>query len=169
MGEIELRHRRGSDMEACTDALATVHETDRYPAQWPADPRSRLTPRGLIDAWVAVDGPTVLGHVALTRTGEALARDIGLPTEQLVSVARLGAGAVAPVVGDHTWNFTASVPGNVPAAVAEFLPGRARWMHSAAYDRHLTGSVYAGRFFLDAVTDRLYFDTVNPTPQPDNS
>ncbi|MEW2490749.1 hypothetical protein [Streptomyces sp. NPDC048411] len=51
----------------------------------------------------------------------------------------------------------------------EFLPGRARWTHSAAYDRHLTGSGYAGRFFLDPVTDRLYFDTVNPTPQPDNS
>lgn len=60
-------------------------------------------------------------------------------------------------------------PGRPARAVPEFLPGRARWTHSAAYDRHLTGSGYAGRFFLDPVTDRLYFDTVNPTPQPDNS
>lgn len=58
-----------------------------------------------------------------------------------------------------------SFPENVPDAVLEFLPGEGLWMHSAAYDRHLTGSAYAGRFFLDAATDRLYFDTVNPTPQ----
>ncbi|WP_328887704.1 hypothetical protein [Streptomyces sp. NBC_00316] len=79
--------------------------------------------------------------------------------------ARLGPGVVTPVVGDGAWKFTVSFPENVPDAVLEFLPGEGLWMHSAAYDRHLTGSAYAGRFFLDAATDRLYFDTVNPTPQ----
>jgi GNAT superfamily N-acetyltransferase len=95
MGEMEIRRRSDGDMAACLDTLATVHEADRYPAQWPADPASWLTPGGLIDAWVAVDGATVLGHVALTRTAEALARDIGLPAEQLVSVARLFSHAEA--------------------------------------------------------------------------
>ncbi|MFG2624502.1 GNAT family N-acetyltransferase [Streptomyces sp. NPDC048473] len=95
MDAIEIRRRRGDDMKACIDALATVHEADRYPAAWPADPGSWLTPHGLLDAWVAVDGPTVLGHVALTRTEEVLAKKAGMPAAELASVARLFARAGA--------------------------------------------------------------------------
>ncbi|MEU9618433.1 MULTISPECIES: GNAT family N-acetyltransferase [unclassified Streptomyces] len=95
MSAAEIRHRRDGDMEACVDALATVHEADRYPAEWPADPKNWLTPHGLLDAWVAVDGPTVLGHVALTRTEEVLAKEAGLPVAELASVARLFARSEA--------------------------------------------------------------------------
>ncbi|MFB6987866.1 GNAT family N-acetyltransferase [Streptomyces sp. NPDC056304] len=95
MGGTEIRRRRDGDIEACVDALATVHEADRYPAEWPADPGSWLTPHGLLGAWVAMDGPTVLGHVALTRTEEVLAKEAGLPVAELASVARLFARSEA--------------------------------------------------------------------------
>lgn len=95
MGETEIRRRRDDDLKACVEALATVHEADRYPAQWPADPGGWLTPDGLIGAWVAVEGPDVLGHVALTSTGQDLAADAGVPADQLASVARLFATASA--------------------------------------------------------------------------
>ncbi|MER6118446.1 GNAT family N-acetyltransferase [Streptomyces sp. NPDC001743] len=89
MGEPEIRQRGDDDLKACAEALATVHEADRYPARWPADPGGWLTPDSMLGAWVAVEGPDVLGHVALTRTDEALAVDAGLPARELASVARL--------------------------------------------------------------------------------
>ncbi len=49
----------------------------------------------MLAAWVAVDGPEVLGHVVLARPGEALASVVGLPARRLVSVARLFVSAAA--------------------------------------------------------------------------
>lgn len=95
MAEPQIRRRRDADMNACLDALFTVYEEDRYPARWPADPAGWLTPDGLLDAWVAREGPNVLGHVALTRTGDVLATEAGLPADQLASVSRLFASAPA--------------------------------------------------------------------------
>ncbi|MEV7405280.1 GNAT family N-acetyltransferase [Streptomyces sp. NPDC091267] len=95
MAEPEIRRRRDGDMKACIEALATVHEADRYPAQWPAGPGRWLTPDGMLDAWVAVAGPGVLGHVGLTRTGVVTAAQAGLPPDELVSVTRLFATATA--------------------------------------------------------------------------
>ncbi|MFF1925196.1 GNAT family N-acetyltransferase [Streptomyces sp. NPDC058221] len=95
MEQPEIRRRRDDDMKACVEALATVHEADRYPARWPADPAGWLTPDNLLEAWVALDGTDVLGHVALTRTDRAMAADAGLPTDELASVARLFATASA--------------------------------------------------------------------------
>lgn len=57
-------------------------------------PGSRLTPAGLLDVWVAVDGTDVLGHVALTGTGHAMAAEAGLPPDGLAS-GRLFATASA--------------------------------------------------------------------------
>lgn len=34
MGEPEIRRRGDDDLKACAEALATVHDTDRYPAKW---------------------------------------------------------------------------------------------------------------------------------------
>lgn len=34
MEEPGIRRRRDDDMTACVEALATVHEMDRYPARW---------------------------------------------------------------------------------------------------------------------------------------
>ncbi|MFD7721214.1 GNAT family N-acetyltransferase, partial [Streptomyces sp. NPDC059814] len=95
MEQPEIRRRRDDDMKACVEALATVHEADRYPARWPADPAGWLTPDGLLEAWVAVDGTDVLGHVALTRTDRVMAADAGLPPDELASVSRLFATASA--------------------------------------------------------------------------
>lgn len=95
MEQPEIRRRRDDDMKACVEALATVHEADRYPAQWPADPAGWLTPDSMLDVWVAMDGTDVLGHVALTRTGRAMAAEAGLPPGELASVARLFATASA--------------------------------------------------------------------------
>ncbi|MFE6765843.1 GNAT family N-acetyltransferase [Streptomyces sp. NPDC057689] len=95
MTEPRIRRRRDGDMDACVEALATVHEADRYPAAWPADPAGWLTPGGMLGAWVAVDGPRVLGHVALTRTGDAMAVLAGRPAAELASVSRLFATATA--------------------------------------------------------------------------
>ncbi|WNI26246.1 GNAT family N-acetyltransferase [Streptomyces sp. ITFR-16] len=95
MGQTQIRRRRDADMKACLDALFTVYEEDRYPARWPADPAGWLTPDGLLAAWVAVAGPDVLGHVALTRTDDVLAAGAGLPPDELASVSRLFARASA--------------------------------------------------------------------------
>ncbi|MFJ2419360.1 GNAT family N-acetyltransferase [Streptomyces brevispora] len=95
MEQPEIRRRRDDDMTACAEALATVYETDRYPARRPADPGGWLTPAGMLDAWVALDGTDVLGHVALTRTGPAMAATAGLPQDELASVSRLFATASA--------------------------------------------------------------------------
>ncbi|MEU1351378.1 GNAT family N-acetyltransferase [Streptomyces sp. NPDC005775] len=95
MGEPLIRHRRDDDLKACVEALATVHRADRYPAEWPADPGGWLTPDGMLDAWVAVEDQRVLGHVALTRTDDVLAADVGRAPAELASVARLYATASA--------------------------------------------------------------------------
>lgn len=88
MSELTIRPRADEHMQGCVQALAGVHAEDRYPVNWPADPESWLTPRSMLDAWVAVEGPAVLGHLVLTRPGEALAAEVGLPAQRLVSVAR---------------------------------------------------------------------------------
>ena len=64
--EVRVRPRRDDDMPACVEALSAVHRTDAYPVDWPADPGLWLTPDGLLEAWVAVAGPEVFGHVAIT-------------------------------------------------------------------------------------------------------
>lgn len=81
--------RTADHLPACVEALAEVHAASGYPAHWPADPGRWLSPQGTLAAWVAVDGPTVLGHVLLTRTDPRLARSADLPADQLGSVARL--------------------------------------------------------------------------------
>lgn len=86
---------------------------------------------------------------------------------RVVGVARLPAGTVASVVATPSYAFAPASPDDVPDVLAEFLPGKPRWMSSTAYDRHLLApaaeGLSGGRFFLDPSTDSLYFDTVNPT------
>jgi GNAT superfamily N-acetyltransferase len=84
-----IRPRRDEDLAACAQALFGVHKTDGYPVHWPADPQQWLTPKQMLGAWIAADGPVVLGHVALTRSGEAIAEVVGIPAAKLALVARL--------------------------------------------------------------------------------
>lgn len=58
-------------------------------------PGGLADPEGLLGAWAAWDGTHVLGHVALTRTGYAMAEQVGLPPDELTSVSRLFATASA--------------------------------------------------------------------------
>ncbi|MFD7645197.1 GNAT family N-acetyltransferase [Kitasatospora sp. NPDC059795] len=89
MAEPVIRPRQNDDLPSCVRVLAAVHRAGGYPAVWPTEPERWLTPRELIGGWVAVDGPAVLGHVALTRAKPGLAAAAGLPAEQLAAVARL--------------------------------------------------------------------------------
>ncbi|WP_370371081.1 GNAT family N-acetyltransferase [Catenulispora sp. GP43] len=95
MPERVIRPRRPTDLPACAEALRGVHETDGYPVRWPADPQGWLTPRDMIGCWIATAGDTdtdtdrVLGHVALTRAGAAIAEALALPAAKLALVARL--------------------------------------------------------------------------------
>ncbi|MGW2329133.1 hypothetical protein ACWC5C_25720 [Streptomyces sp. NPDC001700] len=68
MPAAQLRPRTDEDLAACVSALATVQRADRYPVHWPDDPQGWLTPADMLGAWVAAEGPAVLGHVTLTRT-----------------------------------------------------------------------------------------------------
>ena len=63
-----IRDRDADDIEECVAVLAAVHESDGYPMHWPADPNRWLNPRGLRQAWVAVEQPPdgverIVGHV----------------------------------------------------------------------------------------------------------
>ncbi|MEO3770353.1 GNAT family N-acetyltransferase [Micromonospora sp. B9E7] len=81
-----IRRRRAADLDGCVAALAKVHRIDRYPLNWPADPRRWLREPRQADAWVAVDDDAaIVGHVSVqvpSRADAPLAR----PTAE---VARL--------------------------------------------------------------------------------
>ncbi|WP_194921731.1 GNAT family N-acetyltransferase, partial [Catenulispora rubra] len=66
-----------------------VHEKDGYPVNWPTDPESWLTPDPMLGAWVAADGPSILGHVALAPPSDAFAEGISQPAQKLALVGRL--------------------------------------------------------------------------------
>jgi GNAT superfamily N-acetyltransferase len=90
-----LIHTRSiKDLSACIDALAAVHASDRYPVDWPSDPGRWLTPLDLVQAWVAVEGSDVIGHVGLSYLDAAtleppLAMAIGTQVGIVGSITRL--------------------------------------------------------------------------------
>jgi GNAT superfamily N-acetyltransferase len=89
-----IRPRSAEDLHACVDALAIVHASDRYPVNWPTDPERWLTPPDLVQAWVAVEGPDVVGHIGLSHLDTAtlepsLATAIGMPAGTVGSITRL--------------------------------------------------------------------------------
>jgi GNAT superfamily N-acetyltransferase len=84
-----IRPRRDEDLPACAEALFGVHEKDRYPVHWPADPQQWLTPDEMLGAWVAAAGPSILGHVVLTQAGAMIAEAVGIPAARLATVARM--------------------------------------------------------------------------------
>lgn len=140
-----IRPRTDADLDACVQALADVRAADRYPVDWPDDPRGWLTPGDLAAAWVAVADGAVTGHVGLARTrlkplgitlGGAVtrlfvtppARRGGLAARLLAEVRIAAGGPLALEVSDegraaiafyerHGWRRYAST--------------RARWLNSA--------------------------------------
>lgn len=59
------RPRTDDDLPACVTVLRAVHDTDRYPSTWPADPVAFLSPPGLVTALVVTADERVAGHAAL--------------------------------------------------------------------------------------------------------
>ncbi|MFF3376535.1 hypothetical protein ACFYXF_26725 [Streptomyces sp. NPDC002680] len=68
--QFRIRRRTEADLEACVRVLATVHERNGYPLNWPQDPATWLTPRSLLAVWVAEEGEEVVGHIVLSRSEE---------------------------------------------------------------------------------------------------
>lgn len=66
-----IRARGDDDLGVCVELLRAVHEQAAYPINWPADPRTWLTPENRLGCWVAVSGARVVGHVVLTAVGDA--------------------------------------------------------------------------------------------------
>ncbi|MFG3493782.1 GNAT family N-acetyltransferase [Streptomyces sp. NPDC047928] len=62
-----VRRRTDRDLDGCADVLATVHEREGYPVNWPARPTDWLAPPTLLTAWVAEWDGRVVGHVGLCR------------------------------------------------------------------------------------------------------
>ena len=60
-----VRHRSADDLDACAALLRRVHDLDRYPVRWPADPVAFLTPEDELVTWVAHCDGTLVGHVML--------------------------------------------------------------------------------------------------------
>ncbi|WP_370379805.1 GNAT family N-acetyltransferase [Catenulispora sp. GAS73] len=85
----QIRPRHPDDLPACAKALFGVHEKDGYPVHWPTDPEHWLTPDHLLGAWVAPDGDSILGHVALTQPTAPFAAAINQPAPNLALVGRL--------------------------------------------------------------------------------
>ncbi|PWR10624.1 GNAT family N-acetyltransferase [Micromonospora acroterricola] len=80
-----IRRRRAADLDACVAALAVVHEVDRYPLNWPADPHRWLREPLPARAWVAVDADTaVVGHVAVHRVPDPPDVPPARPTAEVV-------------------------------------------------------------------------------------
>ena len=99
-----IRDREEADVAACAELLERVHLADHYPCRWPADPRTWLSPAGLLVAFVAVRRGELQGHVALVAESEQGARGVLELSRLFVSPERrrtgVGAGLVDAAV-DH--------------------------------------------------------------------
>jgi GNAT superfamily N-acetyltransferase len=60
-----VRRRSDQDLDECIRLLRLVHEEDGYPRNWPATPRTWLASHDRVEAWVADDLESLLGHVAV--------------------------------------------------------------------------------------------------------
>jgi GNAT superfamily N-acetyltransferase len=85
-----IRERRPEDVAGCVAALRAVHDADRYPTEWPADPAAWLDPEGLTAAWVAETDGEIVGHLCVaTAPDAAVVADTGVPPERLAAIKRL--------------------------------------------------------------------------------
>jgi GNAT superfamily N-acetyltransferase len=90
-----VRPRDADDLPALATALRAVHERDRYPVRWKADPAAWLTPDGMHAAWVVERGGVPVGHAALAAVDAdepavpAWERAAGRPVRELLCLTRL--------------------------------------------------------------------------------
>ena len=62
---MQIRPRGDDDLQHLVQVLRRTHDADGYPAHWPDDPASWLTPPGHLGAWTAWWSGTAVGHVGL--------------------------------------------------------------------------------------------------------
>jgi GNAT superfamily N-acetyltransferase len=67
---VSIRNRVATDVPRCVEALAEVHEADRYPFVWPEDPAKWLSPANLLAGWIAERSGAISGHVVLVDGGD---------------------------------------------------------------------------------------------------
>jgi GNAT superfamily N-acetyltransferase len=88
-----IRPRHEEDLERCAALLRRVHEVDRYPVVWPADPVDWLARRDPLAAWVAEEDDQLIGHLSLHAVDDSRARPqwreaLGAGVEALAIVSR---------------------------------------------------------------------------------
>lgn len=91
---MRVRIRTDEDLDACVALAEVVHRLDGYPRYLPGSFRQFLPSAAALSAWVAVNGTTVVGHVAFHRrtSSQALAlasQATGQPADRLAVIARL--------------------------------------------------------------------------------
>lgn len=69
--------------------LHHVHQRDRYPVHWPADPVAFLTPADELGTWVATSDGVVVGQVMLADAPAGLAEATSIDGQALVLLRQL--------------------------------------------------------------------------------
>ncbi|MBO3742377.1 GNAT family N-acetyltransferase [Actinoplanes flavus] len=149
-----IRLRRPEDLERCVAALRAVHEADRYPLNWPADPLRWLAPEIELCSWVAtgVDG-AVLGHVAVHRDAE-LSRLFVVPAARRRSLAGRLVGAVRQWAAVHGRTLTLNVVDDERRAGPAAFYEATGWRHTHTVVADWTGP--------DGSPVRLRYYTIEP-------
>jgi GNAT superfamily N-acetyltransferase len=88
-----IRLRTDDELGECVGVLEAVHRADRYPIHWPDDPGRWLSPRALLNAWVAESDGRIVGHIGLRAATADVSASVwsdatGLPPERLASITR---------------------------------------------------------------------------------
>jgi hypothetical protein len=100
--EVNVRRRVDADIPHCATIAELVHQRDGYPIYLPTDLEQFIVSRDSLATWVAVDGTSIVGHVALHPTPipqvMTCARDCRRPVPRLAwspvcSSRRRAAGA----------------------------------------------------------------------------
>ncbi|MGQ0743209.1 MAG: GNAT family N-acetyltransferase [Acidimicrobiales bacterium] len=91
---MELRVRRGSDLDACEQLAHVVHTADGYPPRCADDLRGFVSAGDGLGAWVVESEKGIIGHVALLPRSSSAVMAVGAaatrrPPERLCVVARL--------------------------------------------------------------------------------
>jgi GNAT superfamily N-acetyltransferase len=86
---ITIRHRTTADLQACVGLLRRIHEGDRYPVHWPADPIAFLTPEDALVTWVATRDGALVGHVMLADAPAGLSEATSIGRQGLVLLRQL--------------------------------------------------------------------------------
>ncbi|MBV9164851.1 MAG: GNAT family N-acetyltransferase [Solirubrobacterales bacterium] len=150
-----------------------MHRQDGYPTRWPRDPAGWLSPTSLVAAWIAVDGGSLGGHIALVAgvDDSLLIAAAGRPASELAAVSRL---FVDPTrrgrrLGQMLLNTVTEYAGEHELGLVLDVVDETRSAAIALYERlgwRLVGQRAAGWMTAAGVRPklRLYVLPKNPSP-----